>query len=68
MELPKPAATHLPPALQHQGNFWRCTRSNSRSRINQTVIIKTKKLATEKIKENPTDPKLNKLKSKLDEK
>jgi len=42
--------------------------SSTNSGINQTVIIKTKKLATEKIKENPTDPKLNKLKLILDEK
>ena len=68
MELPKLAAARLPAARQHQGNFWRCTRSSSSSLINQTVNIEIKKLATEKIKENPTDPKLNKLKLILDEK
>jgi len=68
MELPKPAAARLPPALKHQGNFWRCTHSSSSSGVKQRVNIEIKKLATEKIKENPTDPKLNKLKSILKEK
>jgi hypothetical protein len=68
MELPKPAAAHLPPTRQHQGNFWRCTHSSYSSVVKQRVNIEIKKLATKKIKENSTDLKLNKLKFILKEK